>query len=180
MGLGEWTEDKVATDYNLADPALRDTATLMFAATGEIAGWVALRFKASVPGEARPAGGRAGGGSLSWCWRARGGLGALRDEAGGVQEAGAAASTPLPARGPFLPHSPTHPPRAGIWPLHCHILPHAAMGQQVLVVVAPSKVRPTTALWGRGGWRGLSPQSKAGWVMPAPPARPCRPGAAAA
>jgi hypothetical protein len=27
MGMGEWSEDKVKTDYNLVNPPLRDTTT---------------------------------------------------------------------------------------------------------------------------------------------------------
>ena len=38
------------TGANAQDPALRDTATIMFAPTGDIAGWAALRFVASNAG----------------------------------------------------------------------------------------------------------------------------------
>lgn len=51
MGMGEWSEDKVKTDYNLVNPPLRDTTTVLFNGTTEDkAAWVALRFVADNPG----------------------------------------------------------------------------------------------------------------------------------
>ncbi|KAI8468179.1 MAG: Cupredoxin [Monoraphidium minutum] len=78
MGLGPWSQDSVA-GYNLKNPALRDTATVLFQDTGDVAGWVALRFTASNP---------------------------------------------------------------GVWPLHCHLAPHAFMGQAINVIVGIDKVPP--------------------------------------
>jgi hypothetical protein len=43
MGMGAWSPDKVST-YNLEDPPLRDTNTVLFNGTTEDkAAWVALR-----------------------------------------------------------------------------------------------------------------------------------------
>lgn len=43
MGMGAWSPDKVST-YNLEDPPMRDTNTVLFDGTTEDkAGWVALR-----------------------------------------------------------------------------------------------------------------------------------------
>ncbi|KAI8468177.1 MAG: Cupredoxin [Monoraphidium minutum] len=78
MGLGPWSQDAVA-GYNVEDPALRDTATVLFQDAGDVGGWVALRFTASNP---------------------------------------------------------------GVWPLHCHITPHAAMGQAINIITAIDKVPP--------------------------------------
>lgn len=47
-GLGNWSLDKVDTEYNTVNPALRDTATLLFNASNS--GWTALRFRTSNPG----------------------------------------------------------------------------------------------------------------------------------
>lgn len=46
MGMGEWTAEKEATsDYNLVNPILRDTVTVLFNGTTETkAAWVAFRF----------------------------------------------------------------------------------------------------------------------------------------
>lgn len=43
--MGEWTSDKVGSpEYNLVDPALRDTTTVLFnGTTDDKAAWVALR-----------------------------------------------------------------------------------------------------------------------------------------
>lgn len=51
MGFGPWSPEKVdGPDYNLKDAVRRDTATLMFAPTGDQPGWTALRFKTNNPG----------------------------------------------------------------------------------------------------------------------------------
>ncbi len=43
MGMGAWSPDKVST-YNLEDPPMRDTNTVLFDGTTEDkAAWVALR-----------------------------------------------------------------------------------------------------------------------------------------
>lgn len=49
MGLGVWSEANVSS-YNLVNPPLRDTATVMFDTDGPAGGWLALRFKANNPG----------------------------------------------------------------------------------------------------------------------------------
>lgn len=44
---------------------------------------------------------------------------------------------------PEAPTPPTPPPPTpipGVWPLHCHILPHQLMGQAINIVVEPNKV----------------------------------------
>lgn len=45
MGLGAWDESKVGgSEYNLVDPIMRDTATVLFNGTTENqAAWVAFR-----------------------------------------------------------------------------------------------------------------------------------------
>ncbi|KAF6252743.1 Cupredoxin [Scenedesmus sp. NREL 46B-D3] len=51
MGMGEWSEGKVRTDYNLVNPPLRDTTTVLSNGTTEDkAAWVAIRFVADNPG----------------------------------------------------------------------------------------------------------------------------------
>jgi L-ascorbate oxidase len=52
MGLGGWSADKVDTaEYNLVDPHLRDTTTVLFnGTTQDKAAWVAFRFIADNPG----------------------------------------------------------------------------------------------------------------------------------
>jgi len=46
MGMGEWNPDKdITSDYNLVDPILRDTVTVLFNGTTEDkAAWVAFRY----------------------------------------------------------------------------------------------------------------------------------------
>ena len=54
MGMGNWTEDSVET-YNLENPILRDTATVLFGNnSGEALGWVAFRYIVSNPGAGGP------------------------------------------------------------------------------------------------------------------------------
>jgi hypothetical protein len=44
MGMGAWSSDKVAS-YNLVDPPMRDTTTVLFNGTSEDkAAWVAFRY----------------------------------------------------------------------------------------------------------------------------------------
>lgn len=45
MGMGEWTQDKVST-YNLENPPMRDTATVLFDNTDPNKAWVAFRWVA--------------------------------------------------------------------------------------------------------------------------------------
>jgi hypothetical protein len=42
MGMGEWSEDKVKTDYNLVNPPLRDTTT------GQLYNFTETEFEVSV------------------------------------------------------------------------------------------------------------------------------------
>lgn len=48
MGMGAWSSDKVSS-YNLDNPPMRDTTTVLFSGTTEDkAAWVAFRYEASL------------------------------------------------------------------------------------------------------------------------------------
>lgn len=92
----------------------------MFCTEGPAVGWTAIRFTANNP-------------CVVACvaWTAVG-----KPQARGRCPATGAALASIQITYPLPPPLLKFP---GVWPLHCHITPHQAMGQAVNLIVEPNK-----------------------------------------